>query len=96
MEITQERHLTIVELAQVLHLAVCTTRQAVIRGEFPGAFKYNARGDWRIPETAVMAWIEAKQRGTKPTRFSPFQGPPPPAASQSPVPESAGAAPLEC
>lgn len=61
------------EVADMEHISVQTVALNVAAGKFPGAYRTSERGQWRIPESAVIAW---RDRGkahipTDPNRIQP-------------------------
>lgn len=55
----RERMLTVKEVADWLLFGAKTIREMCSDGEFEGAF--TARGEWRIPESSVKAYIARQQ-----------------------------------
>lgn len=51
---------TVADLAARFHRGASTIRGWLEAGRFPGAFKLRGR-DWRIPPTAIRAFIQAQQ-----------------------------------
>lgn len=56
------------EVADMEHISVQTVALNVAAGKFPGAYRTSERGQWRIPESAVIAW---RDRGKAPIPTDP-------------------------
>jgi excisionase family DNA binding protein len=55
---------TVCELAIRFHRSASTVRDWCEHGRFEGAYKLNGR-DWRIPETAVDAFLAQQRRASR-------------------------------
>lgn len=60
--------LTVGELAARFHRAASTVRGWCEHGRFEGAYKLNGR-DWRIPQTAVDAFVAGQHREAHTTQL---------------------------
>lgn len=49
------------EVAEFLGITESTVRRMIRRGDLPGSFCISARAGYRIPNTAVQAYIRNKQ-----------------------------------
>lgn len=64
-----ERLLKTSQVAKILSMHPHTVRAYAEAGAFEGAYKFrgpraakNGRGEWRIPETAITAFIDEQRR----------------------------------
>ena len=59
MELAPQQHLITAQVARQLNVTLNTAKKLLCGGSFPNAWKLpNKRGDWRIPESDVRAFIE--------------------------------------
>lgn len=58
----EDGYLRRTDLERRLRLSRNTVSRKLHRGEFPGAFQVNGRGDWRIPPSGLREYIEQRQR----------------------------------
>jgi len=55
------RHLTARQAAELLGRNVQDVKRLCRTDQLPGAYKTSERGHWRIPETAITAYIAQRQ-----------------------------------
>lgn len=65
----QVEHLTVKELCRMLHISRNIALGLISEGAFPGCYRLNARGDWRIPLDEIHAFIERRRADTRPVKF---------------------------
>lgn len=58
---TERPPLTLTEATKVLRIGRSTLKKLLAAGKFPSAYKTSERGHWRIPETAITAYIAQRQ-----------------------------------
>lgn len=50
--------LTVREVAARLHIHPNTVKRLLHDGDLSPAYQVNGRGDWRIPESTIQAWLD--------------------------------------
>ena len=58
---TERPPLTLTEATKVLRIGRSTLKKLLAAEQLPGAYKTSERGHWRIPETAITAYIAQRQ-----------------------------------